>query len=89
MQLAKVVGKIWATAKAETLTGYKLLQVCLLQDEPETLIAADSLDAGIGEIVLLTGGSAARVCESSHSLPIDATVIAIIDEKKLNERNPV
>ena len=83
MQLAKVVGKIWATAKAESLPGYKLLQVRLLQDESETLIAADSLDAGIGETVLLTGGSSARVAGENKSIPIDATVIAIIDEKKL------
>ena len=88
MQLAKVVGKIWATAKAESLTGFKLLQVRLLQGESETLIAADALDAGIGETVLITGGSSARVCDSNNSLPIDATVIAIIDEKKLTERNP-
>ncbi len=86
MQLAKVIGKIWSTTKADSLTGYKLLQVQVLNKEAKTLIAADSLDAGIGETVLITGGSSAKMGEMDRTVPIDATVIAIIDEKESSKK---
>ena len=36
-----------------------------------------------GELVITVGGSGARVGEKILSVPIDATVVAIVDEKKL------
>lgn len=80
MELAEVVGKIWATKKAPKLTSYKLLLVKPLNSE-QTIVAADMLDAGQGETVIITEGSSARRDEISVDVPVDATVIAIVDKK--------
>lgn len=81
MRLAHVVGRIWATKKADNLSPYKLL---LVKDENsgELITAVDVLDAGEGERVVITNGSSARRDEIDINLPIDATVIAIVDDKK-------
>lgn len=84
MKLGKVVGQIWSTKKAEELSEYKLLQVKLIDDKDEHLIvAADNLDAGIGDRVLVVGGSAARTGDIEDFIPVDATIVAIVDNKKI------
>ena len=42
-------------------------------------MAVDSIDAGAGDIVLVTQGSSARMTESTSDAPIDCVVIGIID----------
>lgn len=86
MELAKVVGHIWSTQKAETLKGYKLLITELIgtpsiEGHKKRIIAADNLGAGIGETVLVVKGSSARAGDTTVVVPIDATIIAILDEK--------
>lgn len=86
MELAKVVGQIWATQKAESMKGYKLLITELIGDQSidgnrKRIIAADTLGAGMGENVLIVKGSSARAGEITGVVPIDATIIAILDEK--------
>ena len=80
MELAEVVGKMWSTKKAECLSPYKLLTVRPLGKDT-LLVAADVLDAGVGETVVITGGSSARRDEISSDVPVDATIVAIVDEK--------
>lgn len=83
MLLGKVVNRIWATRKTESIAKYKLLLVRLSDNKTDkTVVAADSLDAGIGDTVILVGGSGARTGNVSSDTPIDATVIGIVDEKK-------
>lgn len=65
MQVAKVIGNIWATRKEEKLSGLKLLLVKPLDVLDETvdkspLVAADTIGAGVGETVIIVGGSSAR-----------------------------
>ena len=46
----------------------------------EYVIAIDSVGAGIGEIVLVTQGSAARFVSGVSNAPVDAAIVGIVDE---------
>ncbi len=90
MQLARVRGNVVASIKAPGLSSHKLL---LLEPVPaaaplagssptgasDVYIAIDLAGAGVGEIVIVTLGSAARVDADGQSAPTDAAVIAIVD----------
>lgn len=77
MKIGNVVGSIWATRKAQCLQGQTFLVV---QSGGEELVAADQVGAGPGDRVLLaTGTVASRYCMDA---PVDAAVVAIVDEKK-------
>ncbi len=83
MLLGKVVNRIWATQKADSLSKYKLLLVELSDNmSHKTVVAADSTDAGVGDTVILVGGSGARLGNVPSNTPVDATIIGIVDEKK-------
>lgn len=74
MKIGTVTGCVWATRKAEGLTGQTLLVV---DCESECLVAADLVGAGQGDRVLVITGSTARAyCGGS---PMDAAVTAILD----------
>ena len=87
MRLAKVIGNVWSTIEADPLKEYKLMRVVSIDDAKEEYIATDILGAGIGETVITVGGSSARTATAGHGLPIDATIIGIVDsnEKKLEK----
>jgi microcompartment protein CcmK/EutM len=83
MVLGKVVGTIWATRKDEKLTGLKLLVVKHL-DLQYTLqeafvIAVDTVQAGVGDVVLVCTGSAARHTSMTKDKPVDAVITAVVD----------
>jgi microcompartment protein CcmK/EutM len=84
MVLGKVIGNVWATRKDQKLTGLKLLivrSVDLDYTEKETfVVAADSVGAGVGEIVLYCTGSSARQTEATENRPVDAVIMAIVDK---------
>ena len=89
MQVAKVIGNIWATRKEETLSGLKLLLVKPLDVLDETvdkspLVAADTIGAGVGETVIIVGGSSARNAAGDVSIPVDATVVGIVDDLEID-----
>jgi len=83
MNLAKVVGTVVSTLKEETMEGLKFLilqQVNL--DGKNTggfVVAADAVDAGVGEMVLYASGSSARQTIKTDNRPCDAVVMAIVD----------
>jgi ethanolamine utilization protein EutN len=83
MFIAKVTGNLWATRKEETLIGRKLMIVepARLDGTPtgEQLVAVDTIDAGIGEMVLVAQGSSARKAVGQQESPVDAAIVAIID----------
>jgi ethanolamine utilization protein EutN len=62
MLVGKVVGSVVATRKNENLVGNKFLIVQPLESmaDQKRIVAIDNVGAGIGEIVLVTQGSAAR-----------------------------
>ena len=82
MVMGKVVGRIVSTKKQESLVGYTILEVQLIANQKETdnyIVAFDSVGAGIGELVLVTTGSSARLAVSNHNAPVDAVVVGIVD----------
>ncbi|SFB28845.1 ethanolamine utilization protein EutN [Acetitomaculum ruminis DSM 5522] len=90
MKVAKVIGNIWATRKEDKLEGLKLLvlqPINLLKSFPEgsPIIAADIIDAGVGETVIYVQGSSARGAAGSREIPVDATVVAIVDGSDIDE----
>lgn len=91
MKIAKVVGNIWATRKEDGLTGFKLLivQPIDLQWQPVDvpMVAADRIGAGIGELVLIVSGSSARKAAGHDAVPVDATVVGIIDTVEVERSN--
>lgn len=89
MFLAKVEGAVVATKKDPNMSGRKLLLLRpqLVDDKDptkfrpgmNTIVAVDSVGAGIGEMVLFSQGSSARLAPSLKDAPVDAVIIGIVD----------
>ena len=88
MILGKVVGTVVATRKEPTLEGSTLLLVRGLDlDAKPTatlVVAVDAVGAGVGEVVLYASGSSARQTEKTKDRPVDATIMAIVDQLEVN-----
>ncbi len=88
MLLGKVVGTVVATRKEPTLDGSTLLLVRGLDlDANPTatlVVAVDAVGAGVGEVVLYASGSSARQTEKTKDRPVDATIMAIVDQLEVN-----
>jgi microcompartment protein CcmK/EutM len=84
MVLGKVIGTLVASRKEQTLEGLKLLVVraCDVDGNPNGAIAVavDAVGAGIGEVVLFAAGSSARQTQVTQNRPVDATIMAIVDQ---------
>ena len=84
MVLGKVIGTLVASRKEPTLDGLKLLVVraCDVHGKPTggIAVAVDAVGAGIGEVVLYVAGSSARQTQVTQNRPVDATIMAIVDE---------
>ena len=77
-----VVGNIVSTRKQESLVGSKFMEVELIENGKKTdkyIIAVDSVGAGIGETVLITLGSSARLALTQQLSPVDAVIVGIVD----------
>ena len=75
-------GHIVFTRKQDSLVGSKFMEVQLLKNGNLTddyIIAIDSVGAGIGETVLITTGSSARLALRNTSAPADAVIVGIVD----------
>ena len=75
MKLARVTGTVEATAKDPALAGHKLL-LCDVVDGAgavleAALVAVDTSGAGVGDMVLMTRGSAARMPAAAAGAPVD------------------
>ncbi len=82
MLTAKLIDHVWATRKAESLSGFKFMLVEVIggRSAGERMVVVDIISAGIGDKVLVCTGSAARRMLGSDDLPVDAAIIGIIDE---------
>jgi len=89
MILGRVIGNVVSTKKDERLIGNKLLIVQPLNSNGKSdnapLVAVDSVGAGIGEIVLICGGSSARKAADNIDSPVDAAIIGIVDTMEVEE----
>ena len=89
MFLARVEGSVVATKKDPSMSGRKLLLVRpQLVDEKDptkfrpganTIVAVDSVGAGVGELVMFCQGSSARLAPNLKDAPVDAVIIGIVD----------
>ncbi len=88
MFTGRVIGEIWATRRHATLTGFKLLLV-----DPHELaerlpggkkqglvVAADTVDAGVGDEVIVAYGRAGRTAiGQGHDIAVEAAIVAVVD----------
>src|ERR1700676_5219875 len=89
MFLAQVTGLVVATQKVASMTGHKLLLVEPMRVDPQnherligtgrTFVVVDTMGAGQGEMVLIVQGSSARLTPETEKLPVDATIIGLVD----------
>ena len=84
MKLGRVVGTVVSTQKDEKIEGLRLYVVrdlsMGLSDKDSFVIAADTVGAGVGEVVLYASGSSARQTRGTEGRPIDASIMAIVDQ---------
>jgi ethanolamine utilization protein EutN len=89
MFLAKVEGSVVATKKDPAMSGRKLLilRPMLVDDKDptkfrpgvNTIVAVDTVGAGLGEMVMFCQGSSARLAPGLKEAPVDAVIIGIVD----------
>lgn len=91
MLIARVIGTTVSTIKEPTLEGRKLLilREAGVDGKPtgKPYVAVDTLDAGIGDLVLTAHGSSGRQTEITKNRPVDAVIMAVIDH--LNVGNEI
>lgn len=83
MLYGRVVGTVWATRKDPKLEGVSLLVVERRElDRSPTgdfVVAVDTVAAGVGDFVLIAQGSSARQTEVTRDRPVDAVIMAVVD----------
>ena len=83
MNLAKVLGRVVATRKEESIEGLTLLMLGAAGPDGKltgsTVVAVDVVGAGEGEYVLYASGSSARQTVMTDGKPVDAVIMAIVD----------
>ena len=83
MQLARVIGEVVSTAKDANLVGAKLLVLQPVDSAGSnvgrTLVALDSVGAGVGEHVFFVRGREAAFPFYPAEPPTDAAIIGIVD----------
>jgi len=95
MFVAKVTGSLVSTQKVDAMVGYKLLIVEPYRVDPETrkelaatgrsFVAVDTLGAGVGDFVLITQGSSARLTPETKNMPVDTVIVGIVDQVHVEE----
>lgn len=92
MIIGEVIGDITSTVKQVKLKSAKLLIVQPLdldfKPKGETLVAVDSVDAGIGDRVLVVlEGKAASKAIGIELAPVEAACVGVVDEIQIQDRN--
>jgi microcompartment protein CcmK/EutM len=87
--VAKIVGTVVATRKDPRLVSTKLLVVRPVDPNGKAdgnhFVAIDTVDAGVGETVLVVSGSSARMASGLKDCPVDAAIIGVIDTITVSE----
>ena len=88
MLIARVIGTTVSTIKDEKLHGRKLLIVRQTDERGNPVgkpfVAVDTVDAGVGELVLTAAGSSARQTTLTKDRPVDAVIMAVIDSLEVD-----
>jgi len=91
MLLARVAGTVVSTNKEPKIEGFKFLLLekidpLTMKGKNDFVVAMDTVDAGVGEIVFFVSGSSARLTTPTEGRPTDAAVVAIVDAVDLEDR---
>lgn len=88
MKLGRIVGTVVASRKDEKLEGLRLYMVqdlsLSLEGRDAFVVAADSVGAGVHEVVLYASGSSARQTHATDGRPVDAVIMAIVDQVEVD-----
>jgi len=91
MNLAKVIGTVWATRKDENLVGAKMQIIQPLDHEQkkvgDPIVAVDTIGAGQGELVYFVTAREATIPYPTRIAPIDAGIVGIVDRVDLYNSN--
>src|SRR6186997_1378366 len=83
MMIARVIGTLVSTQKEPTIEGLRLLLCQPVNADGDkcgaAVVAADAVGAGVGEMILYATGSSARQTTATQNRPVDAVVMAIVD----------
>ena len=82
MVIGEVVGRLWASRQAGTLSGQKLLLVRPLTATGKgarLLVVVDALDAGPGDRVIVARGSRVRDVTVGETVAAKDVVVGIVD----------
>ncbi len=83
MNLAKVIGTIWATQKDKSLEGAKMQIIQpvdhRIRNVGDSIIAVDTAGAGPGELVYYVTAREATIPYPVKLAPIDAAIVGIVD----------
>ena len=84
MVLARVVGTVVSSQKAQKIEGIKFLLLekidpVTMKGKGDFVVSMDSVGAGTGEIVFYVSGSSARFTSVTEGRPSDSAIIAIVD----------
>lgn len=95
MFVAKVTGSLVSTQKMDSMVGHKLMVVepfrlaqgsrKKLETTGRTFVAVDTLGSGVGDFVLITQGSSARLTPETKNMPIDTVIVGIVDKVTVEE----
>lgn len=87
MELGKVVGQVVSTVRDPGLPNLTFLLVDIVDKEGKVTfgsqVAADTIGAGEGELVLLVRGSSARMimeAKTEAKTPLDLSIVGIVDQ---------
>jgi ethanolamine utilization protein EutN len=90
MFLGRVEGTVVASTTAKGMMGVKLLIVQPLDEALEKngslLVAADTAQAGPGDLVYLVGSREAALALDPWFVPVDAAIVGIVDAVNLEAR---
>ena len=88
MLIARVIGTTVSTIKDPKIKGLKLLILRQTDERGEAFgkpyVAIDTVDAGVGDLVLTAAGSSARQTAITKDTPVDAVIMSIIDSLQVN-----
>ncbi|HNT26058.1 MAG TPA: EutN/CcmL family microcompartment protein [Anaerolineales bacterium] len=88
MLIARVIGTTVSTIKDPKLTGQKLLILRQTDERGEPFgkpyVAIDTVDAGVGDLVLTAAGSSARQTVQTKDTPVDAVIMSVIDSLQVD-----
>jgi ethanolamine utilization protein EutN len=83
MRIARITGTVTATVKDAGLAGLTLLVADIVDGAgaviESSVVLADACAAGVGDLVLVVSGSAARIPARTGGLPVDLVATAIVD----------